>query len=104
LGAAIMDWTIRGTKDPAQCAAFGATTFSVTLYNSAGGQEGEFAQDCAAFATTIAGLVPDAYTGNANLLDAVGAPRTTTVNLAPFDVIGGTTVTTALDFPGRSFF
>jgi hypothetical protein len=98
-----LDWTIQGTKDPAQCTAFGATTFNVALYNGAGGQ-GQWTQDCAAFATTISGLAADTYTGNANLLDATDAPRTTTVSLAPFAVIGGTTVTVAVDFPGRSFF
>ena len=103
-GAAIMDWTIDGTKDPAQCAASGATTFRVSLFNSGGGLEGQWVQDCTAFATTIQDLVVDTYTGKANLLDTSGSPRTTTIDLAPFTVVADTTVTTSMDFPTSSFF
>jgi hypothetical protein len=99
-----MDWTIDGTKDPAQCAASGATTFSVSLYNSGGRLEGQFIQDCAAFATTIDDLIVDVYTGRANLLDTSGSPRTTTIELAPFTVIADTTVAISMDFPTSSFF
>ncbi len=99
-----MDWTIDGTKDPGLCARTGAATFHVSLFNSAGGFAGEFVQDCTAFATTIFGLLDDTYTGQADLLDAGGAPRTTMINIAPFDVFGGTTTTVALDFPANSFF
>jgi hypothetical protein len=103
-GAAIMDWTIDGSKDPAQCAASGATTFSVSLYNSGGGLEGQWTQDCAAFATTIDDLVVDTYTGRANLLDASGSPRTTRISLVPFTVVEATAVTISMDFPTSSFF
>ncbi len=98
-----MDWTISGTKDPAQCQATAAATFHVALYNSGGGFSGEFVQDCSAFATSIGGLFPDTYTGRADLLDQAGQPRTTTVDLAPFDVIGNASVTVAVDFPANSF-
>jgi hypothetical protein len=103
-GGAILDWTINGTKDPAQCTATGATTFNVSLFNSAGGSAGQFVQDCSAFATSINGLFPDTYTGRANLLDSGGLPRTTSVSLAPFDVVDGVSTTVAVDFPANSFF
>jgi hypothetical protein len=99
-----MDWTIDGSKDPARCRATGAATFHVALYGSGGGFAGEYVQDCTAFATTIGGLAADTYTGRADLQDSSGAARTTTVNLAAFDVIGGTSVTVGLDFPSDSFF
>jgi hypothetical protein len=49
-------------------------------------------------------MVPDRYTGRANLVDPAGVPRTATGTLAPFDVIGGATVTIGIDFPASSFF
>jgi hypothetical protein len=101
-GSAIMDWTIEGGKDPAACQAAGAASFHVALIGSAGAA-GDFVQSCTAFATTVDGLAPDTYTGHADLLDANGNPRTTSVTLAPFDVVGTTTVTVALDFPLASF-
>ncbi|HZU84436.1 MAG TPA: hypothetical protein VE987_16015 [Polyangiaceae bacterium] len=103
-GNIIMDWTVDNTKDPAQCDASGATTFNVTLNGSNGGFAGQWVQDCRAFATTIFGLIPDQYTGTANLLDRSGAPRTTSVQLAPFVVFAGTTSTVAIDFPASSFY
>jgi hypothetical protein len=103
-GEAVMDWTIDGTKDPARCRSTGADTFHIALYNSGGHFAGEYVQDCTTFATSIGGLVPDTYTGQADLLDANGAARTTTVDLAAFDVIEGTSVTVGLDFPSNSFF
>jgi hypothetical protein len=103
-GAAVMDWTIDETKDPGRCQISGATTFHVALYDSAGRFTGEFVQDCAAFATTIGGLGADTYTGNAELLDASGRPRTTSVSLAPFSVLASASVTVAVDFPASSFF
>ena len=103
-GTAIMDWTVQGTKDPATCQSTSAATFHVALYGSGGLFAGEYVQDCSAFATTIGGLVPDTYTGTADLLDSSGRPRTTAVNLQPFSVIEATTVAVALDFPANSFF
>ena len=104
LGTVILDWTINGSKDPAECTATGAATFNVSLYNSTGALEGQWVQACSAFATTITGIVPDTYTGQANLLDAAGTPRTTTVGLAPFAVVAGLTATVPIDFPASSFF
>jgi hypothetical protein len=102
-GAAIMDWTIQGAKDPAACNATGASTFHVSLFGSGGGFAGEFVQDCTAFATTIGGLAPDTYTGQAELLDSGGRARTTSVNLAAFSIVGGGDTSVALDFPVNSF-
>jgi hypothetical protein len=103
-GAVIVDWTIRGNKDPSDCQDSGATTLHVALFDSSGALPTEYVQSCTAFATTISNLVPDTYGGTVELLDASGSPRTTSVTLAPFDVIGGRTVTVGVDFPANSFF
>ncbi len=100
---AVVDWTIGGTKDPAQCRATGSTTLHVTLYGSGGAFAGEYVQDCTAFATTIDGLYPDRYTGSAELTDSNGRPRTTSINLQSFDVVVGRPASVALDFPTDSF-
>jgi hypothetical protein len=103
-GAIVVDWTIRGGKDPADCTLSGATTLHVSLANSSGALPMEYVQDCASFATTITGLVPDSYTGTVELLDASGTARTTSVALAPFGVFSNRTITVAVDFPASSFF
>jgi hypothetical protein len=103
-GAVIVDWTIRGNKDPTDCLNSGATTIHIALADSSGALPMEFVQSCTAFATTITGLIPDTYTGTVELLDASGTARTTSVNLVPFNVFGGRTVAIAVDFPANSFF
>jgi hypothetical protein len=103
-GTVIMDWTIDGTKDPGQCAASGASQFDVSLYGSNGALAGQWVQDCAALSTTIGGLFSDTYTGQTTLVDPTGRPRTTSVQLTPFDVVPGTVATIPVDFPANSFF
>lgn len=103
-GQVIVDWTIRGAKEAADCQAAGATRIRVSLADYSGLPPTEYVQDCAAFATTIDGLAPDTYAGTAELVDASGNRRTTSVNLAPFTVASATTTTVAVDFPANSFF
>jgi hypothetical protein len=64
----------------------------------------EYEQDCAAFTTTIGGLVPDMYTGTVQLTGSAGNALTTAVALVPFRVLPDQTVTVPVDFPASSFF
>jgi hypothetical protein len=102
-GALIMQWSVDETTNPNLCNATGASTFDLQIFNGAGAFAGEFTQACSAFATSVQ-LVEDTYTARATLLDAAGTPRTTTVNVAPFTIVGGTSLTIAVDFPANSFF
>jgi hypothetical protein len=103
LGDALVDWTVAESKDPQSCGAFGAATLHVVLYDAGGAYAGSYFQDCAAMATTIAGLAPDTYTGHAELLDAAGNARSTSIALVPFDIVADSTSLVALDFPASSF-
>jgi hypothetical protein len=102
-GDAVVDWTVAESKDPQNCNAFGAATLHVALYDTTGAFAGSYYQDCTAMATTIAGLAPDSYTGHAELLDAAGNARTTSISLIPFDILAYATSQVALDFPASSF-
>jgi hypothetical protein len=102
-GDAVVDWTVAESKDPQSCSAFGAVTLHVALYDTSGAFAGSYYQDCTAMATTIAGLDPASYTGHAELLDAAGNARTTSISLIPFDVVADATSLVALDFPASSF-
>lgn len=98
-GALVVDWTISGTKDPAQCQQGSASTIDVIVDGPGGG---EFRQSCDAFATTIT-LPPGTYTANAVLLDPDGNERTTEVPIDAFTIEGGDQWTAAIDFPADSF-
>lgn len=64
---------------------------------------GTYDAACADFATSIV-LPSGRYAADASLTDAAGRDRTTTVQVVPFDVIRGTSLDAAVDFPASSFF
>ena len=103
-GALTVNWTLRGGKDPRSCQAAGAKTLHLSLSDSSGAPPTEYVQDCASFATTIGGLVPDTYTATVELFGATDNALTTSVNLAPFQIVPNETVTVPVDFPADSFF
>ena len=103
-GALTVNWTLRGGKDPRSCQAAGAKTLHLSLSDSSGAPPTEYVQDCASFATTIGGLVPDMYTATVELFGATDNALTTSVNLAPFQIVPNETVTVPVDFPADSFF
>lgn len=102
-GTLIVDWSIRLTKDPADCAVSGAAAIQIHIVSLSGFDAGTFQQSCEAFSTSIV-LDPDDYTGTAQLIDGAGNPRTTAVSLQPFSIFGGDQLETPVDFPADSFF
>jgi hypothetical protein len=102
-GTLTVDWTINGTKDPNQCAQGAAAAIQISVTDSNGFSAGTFQQSCSVFATSIT-LNAGTYTAGATLIDAVGTPRTTTVNINPFTIQGNDDLNTPIDFPASAFF
>jgi hypothetical protein len=102
-GSLVVDWSIDGLKDPNACFQSGAAAIEIQILDSFGGSPGTFQQACEAFATSIA-LPPGSYAANALLLDASGAPRTTTIAINPFTLESNTELDIPIDFPASSFF
>ena len=102
-GTLVLDWTIDGTVDPNRCVATGAAVIRIFVTFDNGASAGTFEQDCVAFATSIS-LAPGRYTGGAFLVDVAGNPRTTTVPLDAFDIVGNDELRVPVDFPASSFF
>ena len=102
-GTLTVDWTINGTKDPNQCAQGAAAAIQITVTDPNLNPIGTFEQSCDAFATSIT-LNAGQYAAQARLIDAVGTPRTTTVNINPFTIFGNDDFTTPIDFSASSFF
>jgi hypothetical protein len=102
-GTMVLDWTVASTKDPNLCAINGATTIDISVSTVMGASAGGFQQDCEAFATSIA-LPAGTYVASAVLLDASGAARTTSVEIAPFSIFGNDQVLIPINFPRASFF
>jgi hypothetical protein len=98
-GTLIVDWTISGTRDPAQCQQGGSPTIDIVISGVGGG---EFQQDCGAFATSIR-LAPGSYSATAVLIDSSGRDRTTELRIDPFVIHGNDQLTIPIDFPADSF-
>jgi hypothetical protein len=95
-------WSVGEATDPNACVATGSTSISITITDPNGQDVGTFEQDCTAFSTSIT-LGAGDYQGMASLLDADGLPRTTTVGIAPFTLLGNDTFVVTVDFPNSSF-
>jgi hypothetical protein len=102
-GTLALQWTIDGQVSPGSCDIGGATTLHIQLTTTSGAFAGEFEADCAQFATTIPSLAADGYTSTAELQDASGALRTTSIQITPFTIVSDSTLVINIDFPPDSF-
>ena len=102
-GALVVDWTIEGAKDSRDCAAMGADSIDVIVSTAAGDVVGDFSGYCEDFAVDVQ-LAPGSYYGSATLLDAASRPRTTSVDLGAFRILGDDELHVPIDFPLDSFF
>ena len=101
-GSLVLDWTIDGSKDPDQCDQGAASAIDISVADANGTSAGEFQQSCRAFATTI-DLPRGSYTADALLVDSSGQARTTSVQIHPFDILGGDELSIPIDFSAGSF-
>lgn len=102
-GTLIVDWTIEGRVDPADCQLTGSAVVQIHLVESSGFDAGTYEQDCTVFSTSIV-LDPGTYAATALLVDFAGQPRSTVVTLAPFTFFGNDLLRAPIDFPADSFF
>lgn len=102
-GSVSVRWSIQGQFDPHLCTAFSASTMRTTIYDYYGYYVTEDHAPCFAFITTIP-LHQGTYTATQELLDAIGRPVSTTLDLQRFDIWDGNDVLLDTDFPASSFF
>jgi hypothetical protein len=103
VGLLTVDWSINGTKDPSQCSQGAASAIEITVTDANLTPIGTFQQSCTALATSIT-LEAGRYEAQARLIDAVGTPRTTIVNINPFIISGNDDFNAPIDFSASSFF
>jgi hypothetical protein len=102
-GALTMRWTVDQDTNPNLCVLAAADQASLRLYTSDGLFAGEYVASCADFETTVSGLEPGGYSAAIDLRDGAGTPRTTQINVDPFNVRPNTTLVIDVDFPADSF-
>jgi len=101
-GTLELTWTIAGTTDPSACNQSVVDSLQVTITDVNGAFFGNYAARCADFAIAI-DLPPGRFGGYAKLVDPGGNPRTTTIDIVPFDIISDTKLDVPIDFPSSSF-
>ncbi len=98
-----VDWTSDGDPAPSQGQLSGSATLDIAVFPEGSSEAQVFSQNCQDGITTIE--LPDGrYTGSAHLANGNGQPRTTDVQLVPFDVVAGTDLRIPIDFPANSFY
>lgn len=100
-GTLSVAWTVEGSASPAACAANGATSLAIDVYDTSGNRVTTDTVDCEAFVDDI-DLDPDTYSIDVTLLDAKNHSITTTITL---DVMIRADAETDVDvdFPSSSF-
>jgi hypothetical protein len=102
-GLLTVDWSISGLQDPAACRQSDTDVINIALETADGASLGEFEDACEVFRTSIE-LDAGDYFGDAVLLDASGASRTTPVDLGLVQIFGDDELVVPVDFPSDSFY
>jgi hypothetical protein len=101
-GTLILDWSIDGTKDPNQCVQAQVDAIDITVFATGDHVGTAYTQHCETFATSII-LTSGDYSADVVLVTAHGSPRTTTLAVHPFVILGNDELTIPIDFPADSF-
>lgn len=102
-GALIVDWTVDGSTNADECDQGDAVWLRLSVFTSSGRPVADFANDCAAFSTSIE-LDPGNYYAEAVLEDAAGNQRTTSIQIDDFTILGRDSLSVPIDFPASSFY
>jgi hypothetical protein len=102
-GALIVDWTVDGSTNADECDQGDAVWLRLSVFTSSGRPVADFADDCAAFSTSVE-LDPGSYYAEAILEDADGNQRTTAVQIDDFTILGRDSISVPIDFPSSSFY
>jgi len=101
-GTLTVQWSIAGDVFPADCAAFGAESFELLLFDRFGEFILEAGAPCEAFELSLV-LPEDLYNADATLVDRFDFAVTLTEPVDGFAVISGTELVISIDYPPGSF-
>lgn len=102
IGTLTVEWTIGGRRDPVDCADFGVDRLELVISDSRGNLVEEVEPWCESFAVAV-NLFQGRYFADATLVDSFDRSATLTLPIDAIDVIAGTELVVAVDFPLGSF-
>jgi len=102
VGTLTVDWTIDGQRSSRDCADFGVDRLELVIYDESGAKVDELEPFCESFAVSV-DLVEGSYFADVTLVDSADRSATLTKTLEAIDIIDGTELDIAVDFPVDSF-
>ena len=101
-GTLTVHWTIDGQRSSLDCADFGADRLELIIYDETGAEVDEVQPYCESFAVSDE-LLEGSYFADVTLVDSSDRSATLTKTLDALDIIAGTDLDVAVDFPVDSF-
>jgi len=102
VGTLTVGWTIDGQRSSFDCDDFGVDRLELVIYDASGGTVDEVEPFCESFAVSV-DLVEGDYFADVTLVDSADRSATLTKTLDNLDIIDGTDLNVAVDFPVDSF-
>lgn len=102
-GSVTLRWSVDGSFDPAACDAFFVADARVDLYDAGGTPIRTQFIDCRQFSVRF-DLPEGRYSARLEMTDAGQQPRSTSLPVNSFAIVGGTNLNIDTDFPRDSFF
>lgn len=102
MGTLTVEWTIDGQQSGFDCADLGVDRMEVVIYDAAGGEIDEFEPFCESFGISM-DLPEGRYFADVTLVDSLDRSSTLTETIERIDIIAGTDLEVAVDFPIDSF-
>jgi len=101
-GTLTVHWTIDGQRSSLDCADFGVDRLELVVYDESGAEVDEVEPFCESFVVSL-DLFEDSYFADVTLVDSGDRAATLTKTLNALDIIEGTDLDVAVDFPVDSF-
>ena len=101
-GTLTVDWTIDGQRSSLDCDDFGVDRLELVIYDESGAEVDEVEPYCESFAVSV-DLLEGSYFADVTLVDSADRSATLTKTLNALDIIEGTELDVAVDFPVDSF-
>jgi hypothetical protein len=101
-GTLTVHWTIDGQRSSLDCSDFGVDRLELIIYDETGAEVDEVQPYCESFAVSV-DLLEGSYFADVTLVDSADRSASLTKTLDALDIIEGTDLDVAVDFPVDSF-
>lgn len=102
-GSVTFRWSVDSSFSPSACDAFAVENTRVDIYDVQGAPISTTFVDCRTFSATF-DLREGRYSARLQMTDLDNQPRSTSLPISSFTIVGGTNLNIDSDFPRDSFY